>query len=223
MNNRHRSTPLLRSTLTALAAISALGLATQARAEGPPVSIQFSIGTPPPVYAPQPVYVQPGYPPPYVVAPPSMVWLPSLGAYIALGLQQPIFYLGGVYYYNYGGGWYRGPHYGGPWNRLPGPPPQLRRFHGRDWGRYQKQARQYGRDPHWRHFRAANGPQQRPHAQGPQHRPGNGPGPGNRPGYGPGHRPDRGPQHGPNRGPQHGGPGHGPQHGHQQGHGPGGN
>ncbi len=189
--------------LRTLVALGLLGAGVLAHADGPPVSIQFSIGTPPPVYAPQPIVVQPGYPPPVVVAPPSMVWMPALGAYVALGVQQPIFYLGGAYYYNDGGGWYRGPHYGGPWNRLPGPPPQLRRFHDRDWGRYQEQARQYGRDPHWRHFRAAGETRQRPYGPPQGHGPGHGPehgqgrqqdhGRGNDRGHGPGHGQDQGP------------------------------
>ena len=186
--------------LRTLVALGLLGAGVLAHADGPPVSIQFSIGTPPPVYAPQPVVVQPGYPPPVVMAPPSMVWMPALGAYVALGVQQPIFYLGGAYYYNDGGGWYRGPHYGGPWNRLPGPPPQLRRFHDRDWGRYQEQARQYGRDPHWRHFRAAGEMRQRPYGP-PQ-------------GHGPGHGQGRPQDHGHGGGNDHGnGLGHGQDHG----------
>ncbi len=131
----------------ALALGLALAAGAPALADGPPVSFSFSIGTPP-VYAPAPGYVAPA-----LVAPgPSMVWDPGLGAYVALGVQQPLFYFGGVYYYLYGGRWYAGPQYGGPWRPVL-PPPPLRRFEGHDWDRYQRYARDHARDPHWRHFR----------------------------------------------------------------------
>jgi len=169
--------------------LGASALASPAHAEGPPVSIQFSIGTPPPppVYvAPQPVYV----PPPVVVsAPPTMVWLPDFGGYVALGVSQPLFYLGGIYYYNSGGRWYSGPRYGGPWHPAERIPPGLRKFRDRDWQRAQDRAYRYDRDPQWRRFRAEGG------------HPGYGPGndrPGGRPEGGPpGHRQDHG--HGPDR------------------------
>ncbi len=137
-----------------LTALAALALATAAHAGGPPVSIQLNIGAPPPVYAPAPGYPQ------MVAAPaPPMVWLPQLGAYVALGIQQQIFYLGGAYYYFDRGGWYSGRDYGGPWRRLDRPPGQLRHFDGRDWGRYQDEARSHANEEHWRQFRPA--PQQR--------------------------------------------------------------
>lgn len=128
----------------ALAVSCAFGAAL-AHADGPPVSIQFSIGAPPP---PAPMVA---YPPPLAVAP-SMVWVPEIGLYVALGANQPIFYLGGVYYYNYGGYWYTGPSYGGPWRR-GGPPRQLGRFDDRDWGRYQDLARRHHDEPRGRYFR----------------------------------------------------------------------
>ena len=184
-----------------LLCLGALPLA--ARADGPPVSFQFSIGnTPPPpayvapppaVYAPAPVYA----PPPVVVsAPPTMIWLPEFGGYVALGLAQPLFYLGGVYYIFSGGRWYTGPYYSGPWRPAPHVPPGLRKFRERDWQRAQERAYRYDRDPHWNRFRPQGVP--------------------------PGHAPDRGWEHGPGRGPggDHGpGRGPGPDHGH--GHGPG--
>ena len=139
------------SQRVALALGLALAAGTPALADGPPVSFSFSIGTPP-VYAPAPGYVEPA-----LVAPgPSMVWDPALGAYVALGVQQPLFYFGGVYYYLYGGRWYAGPQYGGPWRPVR-PPPPLRRFQDHDWDRYQRYAREHARDPHWRHFRPADG------------------------------------------------------------------
>lgn len=182
--------------------LSACAWALPAHAEGPPVSVQLTIGTPPPpppmYVAPQPVYA----PPPVVVAaPPTMVWLPEFSGYVALGVAQPLFYLGGVYYYNSGGRWYTGPHYGGPWHPAARIPPGLRKFHDRDWERAQAHAHRYDRDPHWKRFHAA--PVRPPvhaavpgrppyHPAPPHHGPQGGP-PGPHPGegYGPGPgRPD---------------------------------
>lgn len=185
--------------------LSTCAWALPAHAEGPPVSVQFTIGTPPPpppVYvAPQPVYA----PPPVVVAaPPTMVWLPEFSGYVALGVSQPLFFLGGVYYYNSGGRWYTGPHYGGPWHPAKRIPPGLRKFRDHDWERAQYRAQRYDRDPHWKRFRAEGGgrpgPEGSPYRPGPpQHGPQGGP---------PGHYPDQRP-----------GEGHGNGHGNGHGHG----
>ncbi|WP_197033156.1 hypothetical protein [Thiomonas sp. FB-Cd] len=187
--------------LAILAVLGSSGASSLAYADGPPVSFQISVGTPPPVYAPAAYYAQPVYPPPVAMAPPAMVWQPQLGVYIALGVQQPIFYLGGLYYYAYGGRWYAGPHYGGPWRPLGGPPPQLRRFEDRDWNRYQDQAREHERDPHWRHFHAAPMPQGRGPERGREQRQDYHPGAdrGQRQDRGPGRNHDQGPQRGGNR------------------------
>lgn len=154
-----------------------------ARADGPPVSFSITVGNPPPVYAPAPAYAPPPVyaPAPVVVAPPSMVWLPEVGAYVALGLQQPVFYIGGVYYQFAGGGWYAGPSYGGPWRRAGPPPGALRRFHDRDWDRYQRMAREHEGQPHWRQFRP--GPMHGAPRRGDEGRPGDR-GRGDRPGDG---------------------------------------
>ena len=145
-----------------------LALAAAAHADGPLVGIQFGIGAPPPMYAP---------------VPPSMIWLPEISMYVALGVDRPIFYLGGVYYFNDGGIWYSGPQYGGPWRRLWRPPQGLRRVDPRDWDRYQADARRHADDARWRHFRAAPqprgpdmrrqpwGPGPRPQPRGPEARP----------------------------------------------------
>ncbi len=178
---------LVLSTLV----LGASALALPAHAEGPPVSIQLNIGTPPP--PPPPVYVAPapvyGPSPVVVSAPPTMIWLPEFDGYVALGIAQPLFFLGGVYYLNSGGRWYTGPHYGGPWEPAYRLPPGLRKFHDRDWRRAQDRAYRYDRDPHWKRFRA-EGP-------GPAGRPQGGP-----PGGPPGHRDDhgRGHGHGPDKG-----------------------
>ena len=85
---------------------------------------------------------------------PQMVWLPSPGAYVALDYTYPLFFVGGTYYYLYGGHWYAGPSYRGPWQIRRGPPPPLRNFHASSWSGYQTRAHSYYRgNPNWRHFR----------------------------------------------------------------------
>ena len=141
----------------AIASLSFVFLSA-ANADGPPISIQFGIGAAPPVYAP---------------VPPSMVWLPELGMYVALGVDRPVFYLGGVYYFNDAGIWYSGPRYGGPWSRMQRPPQYLQRVQPRDWDRYQAEARRHADDSRWRHFRAApqfRGHEMRPQPRGPEMR-----------------------------------------------------
>jgi hypothetical protein len=95
------------------------------------------------------------YPPaPPAAWSPNMVWLPSPGAYVALGYPYPLFFAGGLYYYAYGGRWYSGGTYRGPWRPAPGPPPPLRGFHPNQWGDYQSRARaHYSSNPGWQHFR----------------------------------------------------------------------
>lgn len=173
-----------------LAALPLAPLALPAHAEGPPVSVQFNIGTPPPpppVYVappPPPIYVAPAYGPGVVVsAPPLMLWYPQFGGYVAMGVSQPLFFLSGVYYFSDGGRWYSGPSYRGPWRPSPALPPGLRRFHDRDWHRVQERARGYERNPQWGRFRPESGP--------------------------PGHGPDRGRGNGFD---------HGRGHGHGHGH-----
>lgn len=158
-----------------------------AYADGPPVSFSVTVGNQPPVYAPAPVYAPPPvYAPAPVVVAPSMVWLPELGAYVALGVQQPVFYLGGVYYQFVAGGWYAGGSYAGPWRPAGPPPGALRRFRDRDWSRYQYMAREHEGQPHWRQFRP--GPVRGGPPEGRGHGPGGdrGDGPGDH-GHGRGH------------------------------------
>ncbi len=85
---------------------------------------------------------------------PDMVWLPSPGVYVALGYTYPLFFYSGFYYYLYGGHWFSGPHYNGPWRLHAAPPPPLRRFREQYWPEYQSRARNYYRgNPNWKHFR----------------------------------------------------------------------
>ncbi|WP_421721574.1 YMGG-like glycine zipper-containing protein [Acidithiobacillus sulfuriphilus] len=102
-------------------------------------------GIPPAIYAPEPEFPS---------SPPTMAWYPPLQAYIAVGFPFPFFYFGGAYYYQYGGFWYSGPGYRGPWRPVRVLPPTFRGFHGQDWDGYQNQARRYLSNPQWGRFRA---------------------------------------------------------------------
>ena len=93
--------------------------------------------------------------PAYPGYPPTMVWMPSLGSYVAVDYAYPLFNYSGIYYYPYGGTWYSGRRYLGPWHRVA-PPPPLRTFRAPYWNTYQARARGYYRsNPGWRHFRPA--------------------------------------------------------------------
>ena len=96
-----------------------------------------------------------GYPPPPPASwNPNMVWLQSPDVYVALGLTVPLFFDGGSYYSNYGGRWYSGPTYRGPWRYRQGPPQSLHDFHPNAWGGYQDRARGYYQgNPNWKHFK----------------------------------------------------------------------
>lgn len=109
-------------------------------------------------YSGYPAYASPVYagvpPPPPASWSPEMVWLPSAGAYVAMDYTDPLFFLGGTYYYAFGGGWYSGPSYRGPWRVMRAPPPALRGFTPNRWGDYQTRARTYYRaNPNGQHFR----------------------------------------------------------------------
>ena len=84
-----------------------------------PVMAQASV---PPIDTPAPppeVLPEPGqYPLPsevYVEQAPQFVYSPALGLYVAVGVPYDLAYNGVDYFYFYGGRWYRGPYYNGPW------------------------------------------------------------------------------------------------------------
>ncbi len=79
---------------------------------------------------PQPGEVGPPPPDLDLEEAPQFVYSPELGMYVAGGVPYDIVYTGAGYFYFYGGRWYRGPHYYGPWFLATGPdfPPALLRF-----------------------------------------------------------------------------------------------
>ncbi len=122
------------------------GGAGRGRGGRPGGAVAGAATTPPP-----PVYAPPAAPAGWY---PEIVWLPQPGAYIALDYSYPLFFIEGTYYSLYGGNWYAGPSYRGPWHAYPSPPPALHGFHPGTWNSYQERARtHYRADPNWRHFR----------------------------------------------------------------------
>lgn len=80
----------------------------------PPVVIP----PPPPVMAPPPPERM-EVPEEYEAEPPEFVYSPQLNAYVAVGVPYDLVYSGNEYYYFYGGNWYRGAYYNGPWSYVP--------------------------------------------------------------------------------------------------------
>ncbi len=119
-----------------------------------PFSIQLNLGAPP-LYGP-------------AVVAPSMFWVPQLGMYAAYGSSYPIFYYGSSYYYLYGGRWYAGPDFRGPWRPIVMPPPALQRWQPGEWRGLQGDMERYRQDPHWRHFRADRRYRAGPGYRGPE-------------------------------------------------------
>lgn len=63
-------------------------------------------------------------------ATPEFVYTPALNMYVAVGVPYDLLYDGTVYFYFYGGRWYQGPYYYGPWTVAAGIgfPPLLHRY-----------------------------------------------------------------------------------------------
>jgi hypothetical protein len=185
----------------------------------------------PVVVAPQvvvdPVQVNVDVPAPLVLAePPQLIFSPTLGYYVAVGIPQDVVLIDNVYYMHRGGRWFMSDRYNGNWafvdrGRLPGG------LRGHDWnyirGFRDREYRNYRRDPgHYRgKFYDHRGGDHRPGARPGEHRPGARPGE-HRPGARPGdHRPGAGPGH-VNRPAQgnkpapHGGPDKGHEGGHNK-------
>lgn len=121
----------------------------------PPVAV----APPPP---PEPEY----YPPPpevYFEEAPQFIYSPALGMYVAVGVPYDLVYTGNGYYYFYGGRWYRGPYYNGPWAYVPrrSYPPvflryriaNIRRFRDAEFRRYERDRAHYDGRFHRPEFR----------------------------------------------------------------------
>jgi len=51
----------------------------------------------------------------YLDQAPQFIYSPDLNLYVAVGIPYDVVYTGHAYFYFYGGRWYRGPYYNGPW------------------------------------------------------------------------------------------------------------
>lgn len=69
---------------------------------------------PPPEVLPEPEQYTPP-PEVYVDESPRFIYSPALNLYVAVGVPYDLVYTGVDYFYFYGGRWYRGPYYNGPW------------------------------------------------------------------------------------------------------------
>jgi outer membrane lipoprotein SlyB len=54
----------------------------------------------------------------YVSEAPQFLFSPELNMYVAVGVPYDLMYNGADFFYFYGGRWYRGPYYDGPWRPL---------------------------------------------------------------------------------------------------------
>ena len=81
-----------------------------AQAEAP----HYDPAPPPPVMMPEPEQ----FPAPaevYVDEAPQFIYSPALKMYVAVGVPYDLMYNGADFFYFYGGRWYRGAYYDGPW------------------------------------------------------------------------------------------------------------
>lgn len=79
----------------------------------PPVVV-----APPPSVPPEPgVYAPP--PELYINEAPQFIYSQALNMYVAVGVPYDLVYTGNEYFYFYGGRWYRGLYYNGPWVYVP--------------------------------------------------------------------------------------------------------
>lgn len=88
------------------------------------------VTVPPPEVLPEAGQYPPA-PEVYLDAAPQFVYSPALNLYVAVGIPYDLVYDGSGYLYFYGGRWYRGPYYNGPWVLATsiGFPPVLLRYH----------------------------------------------------------------------------------------------
>jgi len=104
---------------------------------------------------------------------PQFVYSPELNMYVAGGVPYDIVYTGDGYFYFYGGRWWRGPHYYGPWLLATGNefPPALLRYRI-DQIRYYRNAefRRYEHDRDHYDRRRMYRPENRGEGRGMEHR-----------------------------------------------------
>ena len=92
----------------------------------PTVMVQAEVPPPPPAMAPD----QGPAPDIYLDEAPQFIYSPELNMYVAVGVPYDLVYTGSEYFYFYGGRWFHGPYYNGPWLFAPRSiyPPVFLRF-----------------------------------------------------------------------------------------------
>lgn len=128
----------------------------------PPPAAEFQEDAPPP-----PPEMAPGQyaPPPavYVEEAPQFIYSPKLNMYVAVGVPYDLVYTGNEYFYFYGGRWFRGPYFNGPWvfaTRAYFPPvllryriDRIRHFRDMEFRRYERNRAHYDGRFHRPEFR----------------------------------------------------------------------
>lgn len=117
----------------------------------PPVMAQADVPPPPPEMAPDQGQAPPDL---YLNEAPQFIYSPDLGMYVAVGVPYDLVYTGNEYFYFYGGRWFHGPYYNGPWAFAPRrlyPPVFLRfrigdvrHFRDQEFRRYEHDRGHYG-------------------------------------------------------------------------------
>ena len=112
---------LLVGTAAGSNAGQASGREAQRRYDNAYVQCMYSYGNQVPGYRtsvaaapPEPGDVAPP-PAVYLDEAPQFVYSPELNVYVAVGIPYDLVYTGSGYFYFYGGHWFRGPYYNGPW------------------------------------------------------------------------------------------------------------
>jgi hypothetical protein len=112
---------LLVGTSAGANAGQASGREAQRRYDNAYVQCMYSYGNQVPGYSPGVAAVSPEpgavAPPPelYLDESPQFIYSPELNLYVAVGVPYDLVYTGSAYFYFYGGHWFRGPYYNGPW------------------------------------------------------------------------------------------------------------
>jgi len=130
---------LLVGTSEGSQAGQAYGNEAQRRYDNAYVQCMYSYGNQVPGYRTPRAATTPPPPQPSAMTPPPEIktdeapqffYSPELNMYVAGGVPYDLVYAGGSYFYFYGGLWYRGPYYNGPWVRAASKdfPPALRRY-----------------------------------------------------------------------------------------------
>jgi len=149
----------------------AYGSEAQRRYDNAYVQCMYSYGNQVPGYsaaataAPQPAAATP--PDIYLGQAPQFIYSPDLDAYVAVGIPYDLIYAGHFYFYFYGGRWYRGPYYNGPWRLAAGGHypqvllryriDQIRHYRDFEYRRYTHDRAHYGGRFHRPEFRERRG------------------------------------------------------------------